>query len=567
MKIIIFKHKKMKRLTTILLIAFFATTAYSQVVDVGVVGVNRDGDKLEAGFIKINEAFQDHSDSIETLYGRFSLYAPLASPVFTGYPKWYSGGVTDTMATRRYARTYGGEGGGGETYVAGTNIDISGLNVISLEDTVTSFFAINPLFSGLAKIDTDTVATLDDVRTIAGAINPADTVITTGFLETQYRVDTTRTNLYTAVNAKAPKSSPSFTGTVSAINLSVTNVPIITNGVATDDTLATKDYARMVATTGGSENLTLYNTTGSSRGVITKEGTRFLHNFRTYSIYLGMNAGNFTTTGQYNIGIGTSTLSLNTSGNYNVIIGEEGMNGSTTASNNTGVGYSALYALSTGGHNTAIGRGALNGISTGSNNVAIGSNAGYDQPFGYIASNTNSVFIGANASSNANGAINEIVIGYDAEGAGDNTTVIGNSSTLITYPKGTLNIDDGIKWSGAATGSDQWLGIDSDGDFFADSLSTASEVLKTNLPGLGKLLKDKQDGEIKWPYLVDGDVEWKYNIGSKPSDVIFNLQGMIEANLRYTNQNRIHNWVNTFIIILFMGFIAGFLLWMYRKVN
>jgi hypothetical protein len=125
--------------------------------------------------------------------------------------------------------------------------------------------------------------------------------------------------------------------------------------------------------------------------------------------FLGLNAGNFTMTGNFNTGIGQSALFTNTAGNTNTAIGIGALvgntlgndntatgavslinnstgNGNTTAgaftmsqnttgSDNTANGFLALFLNSTGVGNTANGSGALQ-LSTGSNNIGIGSNAG-----------------------------------------------------------------------------------------------------------------------------------------------------------------------------------------------
>jgi galactitol-specific phosphotransferase system IIB component len=107
----------------------------------------------------------------------------------------------------------------------------------------------------------------------------------------------------------------------------------------------------------------------STRGVITKGGIRFIHNYQApgtygFNIFMGVEAGNFTMSGNsiwqasYNTGIGYRSLYALTSG-YN----------------NSALGYGSLIALTTGNSNTAVGLFAGNGITTGSNNTVIGFNA------------------------------------------------------------------------------------------------------------------------------------------------------------------------------------------------
>lgn len=104
-----------------------------------------------------------------------------------------------------------------------------------------------------------------------------------------------------------------------------------------------------------SNNIDLLVTTSSTVGVITKGGTRFIHDYLVNNVFAGTGAGNFTMTGTHNSALGYQTLQVNTSG-----------------SNNTVIGYQAMSASSSGGNNIAIGSSAGSGITTNSNNIVIG---------------------------------------------------------------------------------------------------------------------------------------------------------------------------------------------------
>ena len=165
-------------------------------------------------------------------------------------------------------------------------------------------------------------------------------------------------------------------------------------------------------------SLGLVDTTTATTGVIFKGTNRFMHNYQATgttgaNFFAGVNAGNFTLSGT-----------------------------GTQASNNTGVGQNALAALTTGSNDSALGSNALVSVNTGSNNVALGNNAGRYFADGSTALTDpeNSIYLGAGAMGKDNSDANSIVIGYGAIGLGANTTVLGNSSTVLTRLFGSVGI-------------------------------------------------------------------------------------------------------------------------------
>jgi Chaperone of endosialidase len=112
----------------------------------------------------------------------------------------------------------------------------------------------------------------------------------------------------------------------------------------------------------------------------------------TNNTFLGLNAGNFTMTGDLNTGLGRGTLSSNTTGFFNTATGAFALQLNTTGHDNTadgegalnknGAGFAntaagslALTNNTTGSFNTAAGRLALSGNGTGDGNTAVGGNA------------------------------------------------------------------------------------------------------------------------------------------------------------------------------------------------
>ena len=178
-------------------------------------------------------------------------------------------------------------------------------------------------------------------------------------------------------------------------------------------------------------NLSTNQTIG---GVKTFTGDAFFNGVRvglgsgsiTTNTVIGNLAGNANTTGSGNFFSGSSAGKLNTSSSFNTYIGSFAGENSTGA-NNTSSGYATLRD------------------NIGQWNVAFGSGAG--RYTADITSNTNSSFstyIGGVTKSSTNNATNEIVIGYGAIGIGNNTTVLGNSSTTFTRLFGNVGIGTSI---------------------------------------------------------------------------------------------------------------------------
>lgn len=199
----------------------------------------------------------------------------------------------------------------------------------------------------------------------------------------------------------------------------------------------------------------LTDTTTSTTGVVTKGGTRFLHNFAHptgdsavpdgRNTFVGKTAGNFT--------LG-STATSTSHGSYNTGLGETSLDALTQGHNNMGAGYNALGKVTTGTHNMGVGSHAVRNVVTASFNAGVGgfslaatTGAG-NTAIGYSAlisnvAGTNNIGIGYLVDSSGASATNEIVIGYNATGLGSNTVVLGNDSVVTTYLKGDVDIATG----------------------------------------------------------------------------------------------------------------------------
>jgi hypothetical protein len=176
--------------------------------------------------------------------------------------------------------------------------------------------------------------------------------------------------------------------------------------------------------------------------------------------FIGINSGQFNTTGyentangayalQYNTTGGSNTangayaLRYNTTGLWNTANGASALQSNTTGGSNTANGASALQSNTTGSENTANGVNALRYNQTGAGNTALGYRAGYGVPnnsfdnnslFGFqsglgLTTGSNNVLLGYNAGQNLTTGANNIVLGYNINApaaTSANTLNIGN---------------------------------------------------------------------------------------------------------------------------------------------
>ncbi|MEO5738965.1 MAG: DNRLRE domain-containing protein, partial [Vicinamibacterales bacterium] len=202
-------------------------------------------------------------------------------------------------------------------------------------------------------------------------------------------------------------------------------------------------------------NLDLDPSTATS-GNLTKNGTRFLHNFGTLNTFLGVNAGNVTmtgtsntatgfgalannTTGGDNTAVGSNALFLNSTGGGNTAFGNFSMQVNTTGIHNTASGVASLVNNTTGSRNTVIGVGTMTGNTAGSDNTAAGFAALANNSFG----GSNNVGIGRAAGRDGTTGSNNIYLGANVLGvAGElNTMYLGlqgaQTTTFIAGVRGT----------------------------------------------------------------------------------------------------------------------------------
>ena len=231
--------------------------------------------------------------------------------------------------------------------------------------------------------------------------------------------------------------------------LNIANTPISLN-----QSLLTTSIVKFGGFNG---NINLFDTTGATVGVITKNtGTLqypFIHNYAGAgsdgkNTFIGKNAGNFTmgtgggtsNLGSQNTAIGESSFQSNTTGYQNTANGVIALQSNTTGYHNTANGVSALQSNTTGHDNTANGVSALKNTTTGSNNIANGTSA--------LQSNTT----GHENTANGVNALKSNTTGYYNTASGvnalqSNTTgyqnIVNGSYALYSNTTGYQNIANG----------------------------------------------------------------------------------------------------------------------------
>lgn len=189
--------------------------------------------------------------------------------------------------------------------------------------------------------------------------------------------------------------------------------------------------------------------------------------------------------GFWNCAFGENALLKNTTGYRNSALGVDTLFWNETGYRNTAVGNNCLY-YSTGSFNTGVGTGVLYFITSGSNNVVVGSDAGIFISGGANLTTCNaSIFLGAKVRPLADNSDNEIVIGYEAVGLGNNTVVLGNNSVTLTALRGNV----AIKKNSANAGLDIDGYILDSGKSRTINNFSKNDVALTNIPNLSATLE------------------------------------------------------------------------------
>jgi len=219
---------------------------------------------------------------------------------------------------------------------------------------------------------------------------------------------------------------------------SIISAQNITNTLGTNGSFkikdGTTDYLNLDQTTGNISLLRnieiggVINST-STRGVITKNGQRFIHNYQApgtlgYNTFIGVASGNFTLSGSggassYNTSVGYQSLSSLRTGSQNSSFGAFSLAINNSGNNNSAFGYSSMFNNNTGSDNSSFGRYSLYNNTGGNNNSAFGFQSLNQNSIG----NNNSAF--GSSSLFMNTGNNNSAFGY---GALTNNTADDNSA-------------------------------------------------------------------------------------------------------------------------------------------
>ena len=193
------------------------------------------------------------------------------------------------------------------------------------------------------------------------------------------------------------------------------------------------------------------------------------------SLYTNISGNNNTSVGMFsqylstigigNVSLGYGTLQTNVVGSFNTALGYRALL-TNKADKNTAIGAETMFFNSTGTFNTVVGQEALRASVAGSYNSivgnfsllnaeasyvsALGRDAGRFSSAGNLLTASESIFIGFNSKSLNTSSTNEIVIGANAVGEGDNTVTLGHTTIISTRLRGAVKGGSFVKDGGTA---------------------------------------------------------------------------------------------------------------------
>lgn len=209
------------------------------------------------------------------------------------------------------------------------------------------------------------------------------------------------------------------------------------NGSTWHDAITVDNNTGRMAITGVSGRIEVFDTGGS---VFLGEEAGINDDLSgNDNAFVGVRAGQYTTTGSRNAALGYYALQSNVTGSYGAAMGAYALQGNTTGTRNTAVGYGALQYNTTGGSNSGIGRLTLRNNTTGNQNTAQGVTAlydmnggagntavGYNTGRGIVTGSANTI-IGAGVTGLASGLSNTVIL---ADGAGNQRISFDNTGVM-----------------------------------------------------------------------------------------------------------------------------------------
>ena len=382
------------------------------------------------------------------------------------------------------------------TYTAGSNVSISGTNVISSVDNNTTYTAS----TGIVLTGTVFKADINPITQGIPANNNSSTLGRTYRIQADSQGKLVVNVPWTSSSTLTAGTGLTLTGTVFSANTtgtqgSMANVSSNVSGrsyvIQTGTANGTTGSDNLVVNVPWTDNIvTSLTTTGTGAATLTSgvldiptvtasQGLTKTSNDITLDIadptngwaILGGGAGTTTpvifgsaganATGNKNFGI-TSFISSSTvtSADQNTAVGFDSMGGNvTTASRNVAIGFAVGNSMTTALDSVLVGFDAGKGITVGDENTIIGSNAGET-----ITTGTRNTIIGASAiaysgaASSQAGAIGRsatatslsVAVGTGASVTGDTGTAIGDAAS-VTASNG-IAIGKGCTVSGSVLG-------------------------------------------------------------------------------------------------------------------
>jgi len=197
-----------------------------------------------------------------------------------------------------------------------------------------------------------------------------------------------------------------------------------------------------------------YNTTGNYNA--SNGSYSLLNNTTGYqNTANGYGSLYYNTTGYNNTSNGMYSLLYNTTGYNNTSVGAEALLNNLTGYSNTAVGRVSLYSNTTGYYNVAIGMDSLEFNISGYYNTAIGAISLYSNLTGYnntsvgysagrtLTTGNSNTFLGYNAGfhgSQLTSSVNSMALGNGTYTTADNQVVIGNTGVTQTLLNGSVGI-------------------------------------------------------------------------------------------------------------------------------
>jgi hypothetical protein len=200
---------------------------------------------------------------------------------------------------------------------------------------------------------------------------------------------------------------------------------------------------------------TLTNNTTGNRNSALGYGALYENTTGNLNVAIGSYSLFRNQTGLANVSLGYATLQANLIGSFNTALGYRTLF-SNLADKNTAVGTETMFSNTTGTFNTVVGQEALRTNIAGSFNAALGNfallnaeasyvsalgrDAGRFSFAGNLTTASESIFVGYNSKSLNSSSTNEIVIGANAVGLGNNTVVLGGDAIVTTILNGNVGI-------------------------------------------------------------------------------------------------------------------------------